>query len=127
MTTDLFDGPPDPRDVRATLRDLSHRHDREEWIARVWVEDGTEAEGIEVVCRASDSLRCTVGLDAGSIEREVARYINLSWRPEHRLVAVRARVELGGEYRFGGDTEAGLHITEPPIRVARSTAVSVIT
>lgn len=115
MTADLFTGPPDPRDVRARLRDLSRRPGSDQWVARAWIEDETDDEGVEVVCQVSDSLRCTHSLEPDAIESTVARHINL-WQPEHRLVAARARTELGGEYALGGDSDA-LYLVELPIAI----------
>jgi hypothetical protein len=115
MAVDFFTGPPDPRDVRAQLRHFSQRHS-EDWVARVWIEDGSDAEGAEVVCTVSDSLRCTHPLDAATIERTVAAHINLLWPRGYRLVAERARAELGGEYALGGDSES-LYLVEQFMRV----------
>ena len=120
MSPDPFTGALDPHEVRVTLLDLSPDPPRDGWVARVWIEDGTDAEGVEVVCRASDTVRCSAGLDAQSIERKVADHINLIPHPEHRLAIVRARAELNGEYRLDGDADVGLYVTEPPIPVPAS-------
>jgi hypothetical protein len=111
----VFTGPPDPRDVRTKLLDLSPPHDREEWIARVWIQDGTEAEGVEVRCRASGSLASIHRLDAQSIEPAVAQYVNFAWPPEHRLDAVRTRANLRADFALRGNAEVGLSVDELPI------------
>src|SRR4051794_31279450 len=111
MIADLFSGPPDPLDVRARLLEWEQRHS-EEWTARVRIEDGTDAERVEVVLRVSGSLRETHPLDAKSVESAVASYINLKWPAEYRLMAERSRAELGGEYALGGDADAGLYFVE---------------
>lgn len=111
---DFFTGPPDPRDVRAKVLGWERRHS-EEWATRVRVDDWTDGEGVEVTLVASGSLYSTHPLDAESVERAVAGYINLQWPPEHRLTAVRSRAEFGGEYALGGDADAGLYVVEPAI------------
>jgi hypothetical protein len=108
MTADDLFFPFDPRDVLARLLDLTQSCNGEEWVLRFLVKDSTDAEGVEVVARASDSLRCSVGFD--SVEAELARHINLVWPAEARLKVLRAHVEQGGEYLFGGDTDAGLYV-----------------
>jgi hypothetical protein len=113
--TDVFTGPPEPRDVRAKLLDLSQRHDREQWIARIWLEDGTEAKGVEVTCRASDSLASIHPLDSPSIESAVARYVNLAWPADYRLDAVRTRANLRADFVLRGNGEGGLSVNELPI------------
>jgi hypothetical protein len=112
----FFLGPPNPRDVRAKLLGWEQRHS-EEWVARVWIEDGTEDEGVEVVLAVSRTLRSTHPLDDESVESAVANYMNLKWPAEYRLVAERSRSELGGEYALGGDAEVGLHLVELSIPV----------
>jgi hypothetical protein len=113
--TDVFTGPPDPRDVRAKLLDRSPHHEQEEWIARVRIDDGTEAEGVEVRCRASGSLASIHPLDAQSIESAVAQHINVAWRPGHRLDVVRIRANLRADFALRGNAALGLSVDELPI------------
>jgi hypothetical protein len=112
--TDVFQGPPDPLDVRVRLLEWEQRHS-EEWTARVWLEDGTDAEGLEVTLCASASLRATHPLDPASVERAVASYVNPKWPAGHRLTGERGRAEAGGEYALDGDADAGLRLVALPI------------
>jgi hypothetical protein len=112
MEYDIFH-PYEPRDIRARLIELSRQSDL--WTARVWLEDDTGVEGVEVRVQVSDSLRVSHPLSDAAIANAVARHINL-WSPQHRLDAARGRASLGGEYVLGGDSEL-LYVTEPPIAV----------
>jgi hypothetical protein len=114
---ELIDGAGDPRDVSVTFSGTVAWREGS-LVLRVAVADGTDAEGCEVDCRVSDSTASSHPLDARSIEDALAQHIDMSWPPEHRLPAVRALAEAGGEYFLAGNADLGLYVSEPPSELA---------
>jgi hypothetical protein len=114
---ELIDGSGDPRDVSVTFSGTVAWREGS-LVLRVVVADGTDAEACEVDCRVSDSTVSSHPLDARSIEDALAQHIDMSWPPEHRLPAVRALAEAGGEYFLAGNADLGLYVSEPPSELA---------
>ena len=114
---ELIDGSGGPRDVIVTFSGTVLWREGS-LVLRVTVADGTDAPACEVDCRVSDSTASSHPLDARSVEGAIAEHIDLSWPPEHRLPAVRALAEAGGEYLLAGNADVGLYVTEPPSQLA---------
>jgi hypothetical protein len=112
----VFTGPPDPRDVIVTVREVIGEHG-DATVVRVAIEDATDTEGVEMDCPINGTTYSSHRCARNDLEDALVRYLNLL-PPRLRLEVVRARAEMGGVYAFGGDGERGLYVTEPPIRVA---------
>lgn len=107
----------DPREVVAALVQVSGRVG-DGLVIRMAVSDSTDAEQVEIDCLLAGSTWCSHRCRPEDLEEELARYLNLTWPPAHRLSAVRIRAAIGGQYFFGGDWARGLQVNEPPVTLA---------